>query len=157
MGRQVEYGDKARAGSRGPSVLQRRADEEAARAAEEEQRAKKHKARRSTDAEQLSTGVAPPPLTSPAPVKFGRVGLHSAPKWHSGDGTGQERRTMLMAKGWCRRTLDVHGVGPSGDADFDAESRAAGSAAILGLTGDAGASGGTFDGGGGSCGVGAGF
>ena len=36
------------------------------------------------------------------------------------EGTGEERRNALLGKGLGRRTVQLHGLAPSGDAAFDA-------------------------------------
>ena len=50
---------------------------------------------------------------------FERDRLHAAPK-QMVNGTGEERRNMVLDRGWCRRTVLANGVAPSGDAEFEA-------------------------------------
>ena len=51
--------------------------------------------------------------------KYGRVRIHQAPRDQK-EGTGEERRNALLGKGLGRRTVQLHGLAPSGDAAFDA-------------------------------------
>ena len=51
--------------------------------------------------------------------KYGRVRIHQAPRAQK-EGTGEERRNALLGKGLGRRTVQLHGLAPSGDAAFEA-------------------------------------
>ena len=50
--------------------------------------------------------------------KYGRVRIHQAPRAQK-EGTGEERRNALLGKGLGRRTVQLHGLAPSGDAAFE--------------------------------------
>ena len=48
---------------------------------------------------------------------YGRVRMHAVPKADGAAG-GDGRRNCLAEKGWARRAVVVHSVGPSGAANF---------------------------------------
>ena len=96
------------------TVLQRLAAEDAAIESNEPKR----KARAGASKKAVGALAVGATIAGSAAL-FGRVRLHAEPK-QMVDGTGEERRNMLLDRGWCRRTVQVHAVGPSGDAEFEA-------------------------------------
>ena len=91
----------AKARQRGPTVLQRRAVEQAAADAA---RAAKRKRRRGSGRGRVRIRVA----EAAGRVMYGRRRLHAVSK-AAVDGAGNERRNALLDKGWCRRAVAVKG------------------------------------------------
>ena len=102
----------AKVRQRGPSVLQRRAAEQAA--AEAADAASKRNRRTGSGRGRVRFRVA----GAAGRVLYGRRRLHAVSK-PAVDGAGNERRNALLDKGWCRRAVAVHGVAASGNAVFE--------------------------------------
>ena len=103
----------ARGRTRGPSVLQRRAAEEAAAQKAASERLQQRASRKrlcDEDPEELGSSAA----SEDSEVR-GRVRLHAAAR----EVNDCDRAQSLSSKGKWRRTVTVHALGPSGAADFD--------------------------------------
>ena len=101
---------------RGPSVLERRRQEAAA---EEEAEASRRASRRhKAEAEPTNLIEAFEEAVEADGVR-GRVRLHAISQTRGGLQVDDDRRKCLAEKGWARRTVVVHGVGPSGAANLE--------------------------------------
>jgi len=104
--------------NRGPTVTQRRiveaAEADKTRAATRAARA----AKAPSKAQQLLQGLLTMASATAGNV-YGRVKMHSTPKPVDGSGTGQDRASSLQSKVWCRRSVHINGLGPSGNAALD--------------------------------------
>ena len=103
---------------RGPSVTERRQQEAAA---EEEAEASRKASRRRTVCAAASEPKKLVELFDEAVEAGvrGRVRLHSISQAQGGLAVDDERRKSLAEKGWARRSVVVHGVGPAGAANLD--------------------------------------
>ena len=104
--------------NRGPTVTQRRiveaAEADKTRAATRAARA----AKAPSKAQQLLQGLLTMASATAGNV-YGRVKMHSTPKTVDGSGTGQDRASSLQSKAWCRRSVHINGLGPSGNAALE--------------------------------------